>query len=410
MSVTSTCLRYVFYGVGGLTLGVPTIVAAQDAPRPAVRVTGGVEVSSNPFLLEDGPEGIAAFISIDPTLFLEEGRNTTVLDGSVRATQFLNDYGTDVNGRLRLSTQRSLTERTKLSLSTLVTSTRRGFQDGIFGNGGGAVPTDPGSLPDAVLLDPTLIGALVRSTSVGAEGSIDRQLTPVSSLEFGAAYSQTFFSNSAGFDVSSASASLGYNRRLSPQTTVSLSGQFASFNFEQQNQSDANVYSVRASVDREIGTRWSLSAGGGADFIDRDLGLLGGGTDILLAGDVSVCRSGLRSRLCVTGRRAAQPTALAGVSTVISIGAAYDLRLSRTDFLSVNAQFGRSDQDLNNGFITAGSQVDVFGVSANYTHELSDTSGVVLGLGYSGASDDLRDVRANVFARIGITLGFGRQR
>jgi hypothetical protein len=86
------------------------------------------------------------------------------------------------------------------------------------------------------------------------------------------------------------------------------------------------------------------------------------------------------------------------------------LELSRKDTLSFNSQIGRSNQTLNNGFVTTGTVVDVIGAFANYRHELSDRTAFIVAVGYSDVSDDLLDVPSNAFVRVGITLGFGRQR
>lgn len=401
-----SCLALTIAGVG---MVVPSIAAAQEAPRPEIRISGGLEASSNPFVLEQGEEALAAYITVDPTIFIEEGRHTTVVDGSLRATQYFNEYGTDANGRLRLSTRRALSERTGLELSASIASTRRNFLDGLADADTGA-PLDPTALPDAAVVDPTLIGALVRSTTISATGAFEHQITPVSSVTANAAYSRTTFSNDAGQNVRGASASLAYGRRIAPQTVVSLGGQFATFNFDGEESSDANVYTLQARLEHEIGTRWQMAVGAGIDLVDRDLGLGGQETNSLLSGNISLCNAGLRARFCVTGNRAAQPTAVGGISTVTSIGVSYNLTLSENDRLTFNSQFGRSKLGLDSGLATAGDNVDVIGATANYMHDLSDRAALFVTVGYSDLSDDLRDVPSNAFVRIGITLGFGRRR
>lgn len=394
----------------GVAMVAPSLAVAQQATPYTLRVSGGIEASSNPFLLEQGAEAVSAFITVDPTIFVEEGRHTTVIDGSLRAAQYTNDFGTDASGRLRISTQRALTERTELGLSASINSTRRSFLDGLADGGRAGFPVDPAALPDAASLDPTLVGALVRSTTISAMGSIEHQLTPVSSLTASAAYTRQQFSNNAGFGVRSATASLAYGRKIAPQTMVSFSGQFASNNFDGPQGGDANVYKLQASAQHEIGTRWSVAFGAGVDLVDRNLGLAGRETSTLLSGDLSLCNKGLRSRLCVTGRRAAQPTAIGGVSTVLSMGVSYELTLSQNDLVTFNAQYGRSNLGLGSGFAAAGTVVDVIGATANYRHDLSEGTALFVAAGYSDVSDDLREVSPNAFVRAGVTLSFGRLR
>lgn len=405
----SVSIGHLALAAASIAVVTPSAVMAQDAPVHAIRVTGGLEASTNPFLLEQGQEAVAAYITVDPTIFLEEGRNTTVIDGNLRATQFLNEYGTDASGRLQISTRRALSERTELEMSAAINSTRRSFIDGLTG-GNNSLAADPAALPDPAVLDPTLIGALVRSTTISATGSIEHQISSVSSVTASAAYSRSSFSDNLGFDVTSSAASLAFGRRVAPQTVISFGGQFASFDFAGRQLGDARVYTLQARVEQEIGTRWRLALGGGVDLVDRNLGVAGRDTSTLVSGDIGLCNAGLRSRFCLTGRRAAQPTAIGGVATVTSLGVSYELELSRSDVLSFNSQIGRSNQTLNNGFVTAGTVVDLIGASANYRHELSDRTALIVAVGYSDVSDDLRDVPSNAFVRLGITLGFGRQR
>lgn len=401
-------IRGLSIAAAGVTMAVPSLALAQQATPYTIRVSGGLEASSNPFLLEQDAEAVSAFISVDPTIFVEEGRHVTVIDGSLRAVQYSNGYGTDANGSLRISTQRAVTERTKLGLSASVNSTRRSFLDGLADGARGGLPVDPATLPDAVSIDPTLVGALVRSTTISAIGSIEHQLTPLSYLTASGAYSRQQLSNNAGFGVRSASGSLSYGRKIAPRTVVSLGGQFASNNFDGPQGGDANIYKLQAKAEHQIGTRWRVAFGGGVDLVDRNLGLAGRETSTLLSGDLSLCNSGFRSRFCVTGRRAAQPTAIGGVSTVVSLGVSYELTLSQNDLVTFNSQYGRSTLGLGTGFAAAGTVVDVIGATANYRHKLSKRTALFVAAGYSDVSEELRDISPNAFVRVGVTLSFGR--
>lgn len=402
-------ISHIALATATLAVITPSSAMAQAAPAHAIKVTGGLEASTNPFLLAQGEEAMAAYITVDPTIFLEEGRNTTVIDGNLRAVQYFNEYGTDASGRLQISSRRALSERTELDVSASITSTRRSFIDGLTG-GNNSLASDPGALPDAAVLDPTLIGALVRSTTIAASGSLEHQISPVSSVTASAAYSRSNFSDNFGFDFSSSSAALVFGRRVAPQTVISFGGQFASFDFAGQAIGDARVYTLQARVEQEIGARWRLALGGGVDLVDRNLGQAGRETSSLVSGDIGLCNASLKSRFCMTGRRAAQPTAIGGVTTVTSLGVSYELELSRNDTLSFNSQVGRSNQTLDNGFVIGGTVVDVFGATANYRHNLSERTAFIVAVGYSDVSDDLRDVPSNAFVRIGVTLGLGRQR
>jgi hypothetical protein len=409
------CLSLVIAGTASALASAGT---AQDAPRPELRVSGGMEVSSNPFLLPEGAEeGVGVYISVDPSIFLEEGRNTTVLDGSLRATQFLNNYGTDASGSLGLRTERGLSERTRLNLGATIISSRRSFQDGLVGADDNLGATDPNELPEPPVVDPTLVGELFRSTTISATAGIEHQLSPTSSLSANAALSRTDLSNNFGFDTSSASASVGYGRQISPQTVLSLTGQLASFDFSANapefsgdELGDTRVYSIRPGIETQIGSRWRLALNGGVDVVDSDFGSAGGDTSTLLSGSLSLCNTGLRSSFCVTGQRAAQPLAIGGVATVLSAGVTYRLEISQDDRVNFRSQFGRTDQSFEEGFQAGITEINIFGVNGSYTRDLSNRTALNVTIGYTDVSDNLRDVPSNVFARVGITLAFGRRR
>ena len=83
---------YLTLAVAGVGFVLPSMANAQDASPYEIRISGGLEASSNPFLLEQGTEAVSAYVAIDPTIFLEDGKDTTVIDGSLRATQYFNEY------------------------------------------------------------------------------------------------------------------------------------------------------------------------------------------------------------------------------------------------------------------------------------------------------------------------------
>lgn len=408
MNLRTVNISRLALATAGLAVLTPSAALAQKAPAHAIRVNGGLEASTNPFLLVGGEEALGAYITVDPTIFVEEGRNTTVIDGNLRAVQYFNEYGTDASGRLQISTRRAISERTQLDVNASVISTRRNFVEGLTSSNN-SLTLDPGALPDAAVLDPTLLGALVRSTTIAASGSLEHQISPVSSVTASAAHSRSYFSDNFGFDFNASSAALYFGRRVAPQTVISFGGQFASFDFAGLDLGDARVYTSQVRVEQDISARWRLALGGGVDIVNLDLGMAGRDTRTLFSGDIGLCNTGLKSRFCLTGRRAAQPAAIGGVATINSLGVSYDLELSRNDALSFNSQFGRSDQSLGNGIVTAGTVVDVFGATVNYRRNLSQRTAFIVAAGYSDVSGGLLDVPSNAFVRIGITLGFGRQ-
>lgn len=204
-----------------LTLAMPAALNAQA--RTEVRVSGGLGVENNPFLLEDGDDGgvaVAAEVEVAPNITIENGRTSFRLFGNARLRQFFNDFGT--TGDLLLGAQGNtrVDERTQLSAGANVQTSRSAAQDALIFGGPSLIDLEPGVTPVTPVIDPTIAGAQGRFTSFGVNASADRQLTERDNLSLGLAFTHSSTAGDQGFDFRVADAIIGYGRRLNERTVL----------------------------------------------------------------------------------------------------------------------------------------------------------------------------------------------
>lgn len=404
---------------GACIFANPSLAQAQEATqepggtRARIDISTGAEVSSNPFLTEDGSEAASAYIAIDPSVFLEDGRHETVLRGSFRLSQYTNGYGQDESASARIESNRALSERTNLGLRASIQSARSNFRSALSDLAASSLANGPGGFPEPADLDPTIIGTRGRTTSITTSASIEHVLSPVDAFQVAASFQNNQYDDAAGNDHTDVSLLLGYSRQLTPRTAISLRGQVSLTNYEEPTGGnanafgDANVYLLSGQVEHAIDNQWEFKAGIGVNLIDQDLGQAGGESDVFLAADAALCRNGLQTRFCATATRSANPTARSGVTNVTSIGLSSEFRFSEVDTFSVSSYFGRAEEDRANLLVTDARPRNVLGGAARFRHNLSDRASLLIQSSYSDIESSERDVAADFSVSLGISLRLG---
>lgn len=398
---------------GSCILASPSLAQAQEGTRAIVDISSGAEVSSNPFLTADGNEAAEAYIEIDPRVFLEDGRHQTVLGGSFRLSQFTNGYGLDESASVRIESRRALAERTSLNLRASVYSARPSLRDQLTSGANTSLDENDVDLPEPVDFDPTNIGTRTRTTNLTISGSIEHQLSEIETFEGTATIAKSYFGDAAGIDYTDASLSLAYIRQLTSKTNIGLQGNFSLTDYDESivgNEiinGDANVYEITATVGHNLDTRWAAKAALGVNLVDRSSGPADHKSDFLFVANAALCRSGLQTEFCITASRSAQPTALAGVSTVTSIGASYEYRLNEDNTFSVGSFFGRSERGRADVFGNDAASQNVMGISARFRHNLSDRASLLIHSAYSDIESPQRNVAADYSVNLGISFRLG---
>ena len=380
---------------------------AQSPPEITLDVSVGGGITSNPFLDSNSKTSGSATIGLSPSVFIEDELGETRLRGDLRLTQYLQRYGSDISGALEAATIRRLDERTQLEIGVSARTSRSALRDSLIF---APIPGDtPGPLvpPVSPVLDTTLAGTRARTTSIGTNIGIAHQLDEFSSVSAGFELNGTYIGNDAGFDYRSASTSLGYQRKLSPRTTVTLGTQVGGVDYLGRRTGDSLIVSPRVGVQQQLSERMNLIADAGISFVRT--AVIGGHSErVTFAGSVGLCDRGPNRSLCLSASRSAQPTALGGVSTVTTAALSYDARLSRVDRLGLGVRYGRTNED--GAGLPLARVTDFVGASATYSRDISERVAFTVTPSYAKLFDDLQPRRANYAIMFGLTMKFGKRR
>lgn len=381
--------------------------AAQSDPQLTADVSLAGGISSNPFLLDDPKTTGSVTLGISPTLLVADELGETRISGDLRLTQYLQRYGTDVSGALAASTIRNLDARTTARVSASAHTARSATRDGLIFVSTPGDGTGPLLPPDLPAIDTTLAGTRSRVTTIAAGVSVSHLLDERSSLNAGIDLAGTYIEEGGGFDYRSATAQLGYERKVSVRTTVTFGAQFGAVDYLGRGTGDSKIVSPRIGVQHQLSDRLSLSADAGISYVRTDVGP-GHSDRVSFAGSIGLCDRSTNRSLCFSAARSAQPTALGGVSTVTTASLNYDARLSRVDRLSVGARYGRTNQDgVGLPFVRV---TDFVGASATYSRDISDRIAFTVTPSYTKIFDDQQPRRANYALMAGLTLKLGKRR
>lgn len=380
---------------------------AQSPPEMTLDVSVGGGIATNPFLDGNSKTSGSATIAISPSIVVDDGLGETRLSGDLRLTQYLQRYGSDFSGALDAATTRKLDERTQLQISASARTSRSALRDGlIFASAPGDTP-GPLVPPLSPILDTTLAGTRARTTVIATTISIAHQLDEVSGINAGVELNGTYIGKDAGFDYRSVSTFLGYQRKLSPRTTVTLGTQVGGVDYLGRRLGDSLIVSPRAGVQQQLSDRLNLIADAGISFVRT--AVVGGHSErVSFAGSLGLCDRSPNRSLCLSASRSAQPTALGGVSTVTTAALSYDARLSRVDRVSLGARYGRTNED--GAGLPLTRVTDFVGASATYSRDISERVALTVTPSYAKFFDDLQPRRANYALTFGLTMKFGKRR
>lgn len=383
---------------------------ARAEVRASVAVGTGATAATNPYLVQgDDTDALGVHLTIDPSIVFEDDTATYVVTGQVRLDHYFDRYGSDESVNLGIRGNQRIDERTSLSTNASFTSSRSVSQHR-FGLG---VPdldgVAPGQFPDRPIIDPTLTDLGGRVNAFGVGVSVNHLLTPVSAIEVGGRLGLSRLTGGTDGDFKSGSLTSRYTRRLDERVSIrgSLDGGFADY------------------LGRRTGDGKFLTALGGVEyqlsdtvFVSGELGVTSswvkraaGGTEnrLGLAAGFDLCQRDERTNLCAFGSRRMQPTSI-GLSTVSSLGLSYGRQVSQEGRVSLSGSYGRTDNIRNTGAGVADGRRSVLGISATYSHDLSDRVFAYVSPGFSSISNRGTGGIRNYQGMVGISVRLGSVR
>ncbi|MBB5686623.1 hypothetical protein [Sphingobium boeckii] len=374
-------------------------------------VSAGINTSTNPYLFDGGDtSSVSATVSVSPTVTVKDEAGEFRLTGSLQHEEFFNRYPSAQNYALNAGYDRRLSSELSFSAGagfrSSVSNANQLLNDPL---GGGII--DP-TLPP-VLEDITLNGLRQRQTSFQTRAGFALRTSALDqfTLDYSGAF--TRYPSNSNFlnDYDFFGQTLAYSRTLNSRTSVGASVGVSRSNYRGISQGDGIIISPQLTASTKLAARWSLSGSIGTS-ITRTNTLTRKITATTLAGSLSACRAGERSNLCLTGSRAATPTAFGGIRAQTAMGASYSYRVDEKSDISASANYSMASEPLFDTTVPGqtGRSVDFVSTSVTINRKINQRlSGFISG-GYSESFEKLLNQRANFQVSAGIRLLIGDRR
>lgn len=382
---------------GSLCLGGPALAET----RAGVNISASGKVATNPFQQVDGETAFAGSATIAPWLQIIGDQSSINLNGNVTVDEWTQDYGTDTSAAVRLDAQKQLSPYFSISGGGGYSTTRSGIQQALLSRN---TPADELLPPTTPLPDVTFGGVQTRTESFNARLGLGWKPGPRSNVDLTVAGYGSRFDSLDGADYNNLSANLGYSHKLTDRTSITANVGFSKSDYLDTRAGDGNIITPQVGVDWMIGSTWTLGASAGASFAKTHRADGSHDNFTSFSGNVRLCNTGERAVLCVNAAQAAQPTALGGISTVLSVGVSYDRRLGERDNLILTARYSSSDHDSD---VTSEGTQEFYGASATLNHEFSRRFTAYVSPSYSKVSDTIGSREANFQLDVGVRFRLG---
>ncbi len=343
-------------GLGALAVtlaALPSMASAQSTERLSADISATAAYSNNPFSLADTDTG-SPLLTLDfaPRYQVLTERSAITLSADANLQQYLRRYGRNdsYSGAVDFSTRPNerVTAHTRLDLSSAVLGAYSGYQPS-FVNGagasgglaGGTTPVVPlPSLPTLVpVTDIGLFGLRSRRNLVHLGGDLSVGLSLRDSLTFSAYAEASRYSSTTQLgNYDAFSGSVGYSRQVTDRIRVGVRASASTYNYKSDN-SKSRAFPVELTLSGRLNAQWTVDGALGATFIDNNS--FGSTSQTSLSGNVSLCRRGELTTMCIQAARAASPTGLVGTQYVTSAGLDWTKRLSEKANLSLSANYSK---------------------------------------------------------------------
>ena len=387
---------------------LPTSASAQVAPRVTADVSLNGNADSNPFLQTGGDSSLSGTLQVDPKVYWADETSSVVLDASLRATQYLRRYGTDISGSVAVLATKQLDTRTSLTASAGLLSSRSTLKDFFLGSLG--TPLDPIEFPEANFNDVTFAGRRARVETLNASVGLDRVLGEEDSISFNAATSYSRFSGPDQFDYRTGSLGARYQRRLSERTSISAGAMGTIADYIGTKNGDARIISPQIGIENKINERvsWTANLGASVASIDNPLGV--SRTKTYFTGAVSICDRGVESALCGSASRSAEPTSLGGIRAVTNLAVVFDKKLSSKDRVILSGRYGQTSQSSSPLIRSGQPNSQLYGVSGTYSKDIGERLAFVVTPSYTKVVERRFRDEANYAVTVGVRLRLGKLR
>ena len=368
----------------------------------SVTVSGGLDAASNPFIQPKGSNGaISSWVDIRPHFGMQTDMASISVNGDLRADHYFSKYGTELSANLGADMSRRLSDRTTVTAAAAFRTSRSVARDQFLLRGDAAAIS---TAPDLIVIDPSLIGMRIRSTSIQGTVGLMHISGPRSSWSLGANYAQSWTDTASARDYRYAGGRIGYARTLSAHTKLTASVDVGASNYLGTKVGDGTSISPQVGFATQLGPKMSLSAQGGATIARVNQPAGSARTFTAFSGSFRLCKTGDKDRYCLNGSRAAVPTVLGGLRPVSRFSVDYGRTLSEKASLSFSADYNRSGNFGGAGVTRVPDYIGARGTySRNFERRLQ---GFVTG-GVERATKVIPRRPTNFFGSIGLRFVIG---
>lgn len=388
-------------------VGLAQAAGASAQTREHVDISIGGTVETDPFLVP-GEDTMAAgaTLVVEPTVFVEEDTATLSLQGFLRLQQYTNRYGTDASAGLNAGGMTRLDERTSLSSSLGLSSSRSAARD-FYLSGEDLLDLPVDTFPGLQIPDVTAAGRRSRVNAIRANSSLNHALSPLDSVQLGL---NVGYTDAEGGDNRVAGLQTAYRRQISERTSARGSVSLGHADYLDRIGGDGTFLTPMVGGEHQLSQNASLSAQVGATFTSIETSAGDRKKNVGLAASFDLCDRRQGRAVCASASRQAQPTAFGGLSTVSSLGISYGADLGERDRFSLAARYGRSKSILEDVLLQA-RDTTMYGLSSTYTRHMNDRLSAYISPSFTRvSSDDFGGGRSNFRAEAGIRLRIGARR
>jgi hypothetical protein len=301
----------------------------------------GAGYSSNPILSQGNSTG-AGFgrISAHAVHTRVSARTTTVLSAYAQSLFYTKHYGSEQSVDVNARHDALVNEHLRV-FGDLDASYDRGGQLDTTIIGIPNVPLPPGTTIPPILLPGGSDFLSVTGKQYRASGHLGAQLSlsPRDSMNVSGGVEHVVFkSGSIDTRYTTIPVSLGYERQISPRTTVGarVVVQHTDYN----GPSSFRVISPEGTFRTSLSERLTFSGAAGVSFASVDDGV-STRHSTGFTGNANLCSIGVRGHLCLSGTVDQQAATVAGPARNISIGADYSRRLTADDTINFSLSANR---------------------------------------------------------------------
>ena len=386
----------------------PATVQAQTTPNVSVDVSLGATADSNPFLETNGSSTISATLQIEPKVYWEDETTNVSLDANLRVSQYMERYGNDIGGRIGVQGRKQIDKRTSLAVSAGFQSSRSTFRDDFLANLNGSLDTV--KFPALEFNDLTIVGRRTRVMTLDAYVGLDHTISEDDAINLFGTTSYSRFAGSAQSDYRTGTLGARYRRQLSERTSATAGVSATVADYVGINTGDARIVSPQIGVENRINERLTWTANLGVSIASVDNSQRVARTSAYLTAALSLCDKGVKSALCGSLTRSAEPTAFGGIRPVTNVAFSYERQLTLNDRVSVTGRYGRIGQSDAAFTVIQPKNSQLFGAAATYDKAINDRLSFFVSPSFTRVLEKPLRNASNYAVTVGVRMRLGKIR